>query len=226
MFLEKPMGISVSDCEKMIEACEKAGVMLWVGHAHRYIPAYVRAKEIIDSGELGSLVSFTETRNVDYFHESRPRWFLKKELSGGGIMMNLGAHCLDKMKFLSDSEIAEIDGKIHLRDGYDVEDSVQAFIRMKNGVTGTINLIGHTAASINLVAIYLTKGEIRIDNGRIEYCGTDGVFKSEEISCAGMTPQIQTVIERYKSGNKEPQVSGAYGLDIVKAIESLYNKQI
>ena len=43
---------------------------------------------LIDSGELGELVSFAETRNMNYFADSRPRWFLKKELSGGGIMIS------------------------------------------------------------------------------------------------------------------------------------------
>lgn len=223
VFLEKPMGISVEDCEKMVAACEKAGVMLWVGHPHRYVPAYVRAKEIIASGDLGSLVSFTETRNVDYFNESRPKWFLKKELSGGGIMVNLGAHCLDKMKYLTDSEIEDIKGQVHLRDGYDVEDSVQAFVRMKNGVTGILNLVGHTAAYMNPTVMYLTKGEIRIEGGAIEYCGCDGVFTREEISSSGMTPQILDVVARLKSGNREPVVSGEYGIDIIRAIEKLYN---
>ena len=227
VFLEKPMGISVADCEKMIDVCKANNVMLWVGHAHRYHPAYIRAKELIDSGELGELVSFTETRNVNYFADSRPRWFLKKELSGGGIMINLGAHCLDKMKFLSGSEISDIAGQVHIRDGYDVEDSVQAFVRMKNGVTGVLNLIGHTAAHMNPTAAYLTKGEIRIlVDGTVEYCGTDGVFTKEQCANSGMAPQIQAVVETLSSGDKTPEVSGEYGLDIIRAITKLYEKSI
>lgn len=225
VFLEKPMGISVPDCEKMIEVCKKNNVMLWVGHAHCYHPAYMRAKELIDSGELGSLVSFSETRNVNYFADSRPRWFLKKELSGGGIMINLGAHCLDKMKFLSGSEIEDIYGQVHIRDGFDVEDSAQVFVRMKNGFTGTVNLIGHTAANMNPTAVYLTKGEIRIlVDGKVEYCGEDGIFKSEQCENTGMPLQLKKVIETLENGKKTPEVSGEYGLDIIRAITELYEK--
>ena len=227
VFLEKPMGISVSDCEKMIEACEKNGVMLWVGHAHCFHPAYVRAKELIDSGIYGEPVSFSETRNLNYFSDWRPQWFLKKALSGGGIMINLGAHCLDKMKFLSGSEIEDIYGQVHIREGYDVEDSAVAFVRMKIGFAGTLNLIGHTAANMNTVAIYLTKGEIRIlADGRVEYCGVDGVFKSEQCENSGMPFQIKAVVEALKNGEKKPLVSGEYGLDIIRAITRLYEKSI
>ena len=223
VFLEKPMGISVADCENMIKVCKENDVMLWVGHAHCYHPAYMRAKELIDSGELGELVSFAETRNMNYFADSRPRWFLKKELSGGGIMINLGAHCLDKMKYFSGSEIDEIHGQVHIREGFDCEDSAQCFVKMKNGVTGVINLIGHTAASMNPTTLYLTRGEIRI-GGKLEYCGADGVFKTEEIGGSGMPLQIKAVVETLKKGEKTPFIGGDYGLDIVRAIKKLYGE--
>lgn len=225
IFLEKPMGISVADCEKMIETCKRCGVMLWVGHSHRYIESYRRAKELADSGELGELVCFSETRNVDYFADSRPRWFLKKELSGGGIMINLGAHCLDKMKYFFDSEIESISGNVHIREGFDVEDSVQAFVRMKNGGYGTVNLVGTTAAHMNPTVLYLTKGEIRIStSGAVEYCGEDGAFKKEEHSGSGMKNQLEDVIRVMQTLDKKPVVTGEYGLDIIRAIKTLYGE--
>lgn len=224
VFLEKPMGISVEDCEKMIETCKRCGVMLWVGHPHRYVDSYRRAKELVLSGELGEPVCFSETRNVDYFADSRPRWFLKKELSGGGIMINLGAHCLDKMKFLFDSEIESISGNVHIREGFDVEDNVQAFVRMKNGGYGTINLVGATAAHMNPTVLYLTKGEIRINTGSLEYCGEDGIFKREEHPGSGMKNQIADVIRVMHTSDKKPVVTGEYGLDIIRAIKTLYGE--
>ena len=140
-------------------------------------------------------------------------------------MMNLGVHCLDKMKFLSGSEIEDIYGQIHIREGYDCEDSVQAFVRMKNGFTGTINLIGHTAAYMNPVAVYLTKGEIRIaSNGVVEYCGVDGVFKSEKCGNSGMPLQIKEVVKTLKNGSKKAGISGEYGLGIIRAIKRLYGE--
>jgi len=226
VFLEKPMGISSGDCEKMISACEKAGVMLWVGHPQRYVAGNIFAKSLIDSGELGELVSFMEIRNVDYFSEKRPRWFLNKAMSGGGIMINLGAHSLDKMKFFSDSTIEEISGSIHLREDSDCEDGGQAFVKMANGVTGVLNLVGHTGASHILNSLYLTRGEIRINlDNTVDYCGADGEFKKHECeSISVITKEMQDVI-RVMRGDKKPAVDGAYGLEIIHAIKRLYGEE-
>lgn len=227
VFLEKPMGISSEDCRNMIDCCKKNNVMLWVGHLQRYMPANVYAKKLIQSGELGELVSFHETRNLNYFSDDRPRWFLTKKMSGGGIMMNLGAHCLDKMKYFTDSDIAEIHGNVHIREGYDCEDSGQAFVKMANGVTGTLNLIGHTSAGCNTVSLYLTKGEIRLPNHcLVSYCGADGVFKEVYLEhVPGMTYQIQDVCNVIREGKTTPTVSGEYGLDVIHAVKRLYGDE-
>lgn len=228
VFLEKPMGLNSEDCQRMIDCCKKNNVMFWVGHLQRYMPANVYAKSLVDSGKFGELVSFMETRNTNYFSDDRPRWFLKKASSGGGIMINLGAHALDKMKYFTDgAEISEISGQVHIRDGYDCEDSGQAFVKMSNGVTGLLNFIGHTAAGCNNTVLYLTKGEIRITaSGSVSYCGADGKFTTEELEYVpGMTYQIQDVCRVIREGKRVPTVTGEYGLDIIHAVKRLYGEE-
>ena len=105
------MAASSQDCKAMIKAAEENNVKLMIGHIQRYFSSNRKAREIIRSGQLGRLVSITDTRNVYYFHDKRPGWFLDKEMSGGGIFINLGAHCLDKIKFVTDSKIKSIAGK-------------------------------------------------------------------------------------------------------------------
>lgn len=227
VFLEKPMGISSEDCQKMIDCCEKNGVLFWVGHLQRYLPQNILAKQIMDSEDLGELVGFTEIRAVDYFVDSRPRWFLNKKMSGGGIMINLGAHALDKLKFFTDgATIKNISGKVHLHEGSDCEDSAQCFVEMSNGVTATLNMVGHIPAGYNRWILYFTKGEIRIyDNGQVDYCKADGKFitlKSEPIP--GMRRQIKALIDAV-TGDRKPVVDGEYGLDIIHAIKRLYGEE-
>ncbi|MBR5542807.1 MAG: Gfo/Idh/MocA family oxidoreductase [Oscillospiraceae bacterium] len=228
IFLEKPMGISSDDCREMIDACNKAGVMLWVGHPQRYFPTNMFAKELIDSGELGELVGFDETRNCEYFTENRPKWFLTKSMSGGGIMFNLGAHALDKIKyFCGDEKIAFATGSAHIREGFDCEDSAQGFVKMANGVSGTLNLIAHTKAYRYEDILYLTKGEIRIANGEVYYCGEDGVFKTQtfEIVHDNFVLQLMDVVKALKSPDKKPAVDGDFGLDVIHAIKCIYGEE-
>lgn len=231
VFLEKPMALNSDECRKIIEACKSFGVMLWVGHLQKYMPANVFTKKLIDSGELGELVGFSEVRNGEYFTEKRPKWFGIKAMSGGGIMMNLGAHALDKMKYFSDSDIAEISGSIHMHDGLDCEDGVQAFVKMKNGVSGTVTLIGHTTNNDYETILYLTNGEIRMrleKSCSVEYCKNGEPMQSYDVGKGaswGMTYQMQDVIRTLREKKKTPSVDGEYGFDIIKAIKKLYKDE-
>lgn len=227
VFLEKPMGLSSKDCEEMISACEKAGVMLWVGHIQRYFGHNQKAKELIDSGKLGKLVRFLEIRNLDYFSESRPKWFLTKRLSGGGIMINLGAHSLDKLKyFCDDAKIVSASGDIHIRDGFDCEDSVSALVKTENGVSGLLCLVGHVPAYDGKTVLYLTDGEIRLGLNKLEYCGADGEWHNVECdSTPSMQREMEAVCNAVRSGNLSPEVTGEYGLDVIRAIKKIYSEE-
>ena len=55
---EKPMAISLEDCEEMIKEAERSGKRLMIGHNQRLTPAHRRAKEIIASGEMGKVLTF------------------------------------------------------------------------------------------------------------------------------------------------------------------------
>lgn len=224
VFLEKPMGISVKDCEEMEEACEKASVMLWVGHGQSFAPINIRAKALVDSGEYGSLVSILEIRNIYYFSDDRPRWFLQEKISGGGIMMNLGAHALDKVKFFSRGNIEYAVGGRNIPEEYDVENSVQAFVRTDNGVTAVLNLIGTTNARQYSVTLYLTEGEIRMHaDGTLEACKNNGVFEKipYDATLSEMDISIEAAVDAVILG-KKPEIDAHYGKDIIRAIKSIY----
>ena len=230
VFVEKPMGISSEDCEKMIECCKKNRVMLWVGNLQRYMTANIIAKQLVDSGEYGKLISITEVRNGEYFTERRPKWFSQKALSGGGIAMNLGAHALDKMKYFTNGAgVKDICGSIHLPEGSECEDGLSALVTMDNGVVGTLNIIGYTSACKYETVLYLTNGEIRMqleDNDYIEHCkrGEDFV-RTPCGNVSAMEVQIAELVDRLNNGNRTPVVDGEYGKDIVHAIKRLYSEE-
>ncbi len=230
IFLEKPMGISSDDCQAMIDAAEKAGVMLWVGHPLAYSPQLIYAKKLIDSGELGEMIGFYETRNLEYFTPTRPKWFGIKAMSGGGIGFNLGAHFMDKLKYLSGSNIAQAVGGVHMHEGLDCEDSIQAFVKTESGVCGSMNLIGCTTQVRYEQVIYLTNGEIRMrlwDGPFVEYAKKGEELKRHDLSdvVPEMTAQMQDVIATLRSGEKKPKVDGYYGKDIVHAIKCIYGDE-
>jgi len=223
-FVEKPMAVSGKDCEAMIEAAQKNNVILMIGHIQRYFPENIKAKELIQSGSLGKLVMITDVRNTLYFTDSRPKWFFDKEVSGGGILMNFGAHSLDKLKWLTDSNIKYITGKTeNLEPKFNIDGNAQLFVKLENGVTAVMSFSGYNDIPINETTIYLTKGVIKLNTGKGISVSRSGEFEEVEINRKEdpFKIQIDSFINSVKYG-LEPPISGDYGKEIIKAIESVY----
>ncbi len=86
VFCEKPLALSVEDADEMIAACRAAGVELMVGHCIRFWPEYVKLKELVDSKELGELVSLNLTRYGGFPKWASDGWNRTEERCGGGVL--------------------------------------------------------------------------------------------------------------------------------------------
>ena len=97
---EKPMALSVAECLEMIEAADKAGVHLLVGHSHSYDGPVQQAREMIERGEFGAIRMLHALDYTDFlFRPRRP-----EELDtgrGGGIIYNQVPHQVDNIRFLA-----------------------------------------------------------------------------------------------------------------------------
>src|SRR5690348_13340363 len=70
ILLEKPMAPDEAGCRRIVAAVEKAGVMLAVGHVLRYTPYTRMVKEIVDSGQLGDIMSVQHLEPVGFWHQA------------------------------------------------------------------------------------------------------------------------------------------------------------
>ena len=95
VMVEKPAGISVKEVDELIAAAQNHGVVVRAGFNHRYHPAFVKAREIFDSGVMGELM-FLRAR---YGHGGRVgydrEWRADPKLSGGGELIDQGVHLID-----------------------------------------------------------------------------------------------------------------------------------
>lgn len=162
VLVEKPMANTVEECEQMIAAAEKNNCKLAVGHVQRYYKANDYVKETIQSGRLGKLCMVTGLRSIHYFPETRPRWFLTKKLSGGGIGMNYGAHALDTLFYITEEREAEILSSYdNLVNDFDVEGHVQFMVKFPSGLSMCETLSGYLSCGHELV-YYFTGGVIKV----------------------------------------------------------------
>jgi len=97
VLVEKPMANTTAECDRMLAAAARSGRKLAVGHLQRFFPANRAVRELVTSEKLGRFCMFSERRTIDYFSADRPLWFLDRRTAGGGIVMNYGAHVLDKL---------------------------------------------------------------------------------------------------------------------------------
>lgn len=91
---EKPIALSLADARAMIDACERAGVRLFVAQVLRFFPQYRAAAEAVRAGHLGEL-GVLRFRRVAYPpHQGRPSWFFDEDRSGG-MLCDLMVHDFD-----------------------------------------------------------------------------------------------------------------------------------
>ncbi len=121
---EKPMALTRSDANRMVEACAASGTKLVVGHQRRYNLRYTQAKAALDSGAIGELVEVQSLCRGDLFTDA--------------------THSLDLMRFfVDDSPVDWVLGQIerkrgNSRFGHDVEDAAFAFLSFASGVRGIV----------------------------------------------------------------------------------------
>ena len=141
VFCEKPPGRTVEDIQKVIE-CEKKHTKskLMYGFNHRYHESVQDALKLIQSGELGSIINmrgvYGKSKLLTF---NQPDWRTKREIAGGGILLDQGIHMVDLMRLFA-GEFNEVHSFIsNSHWGYKVEDNAYALMRTSDGVVGMLN---------------------------------------------------------------------------------------
>jgi phthalate 4,5-cis-dihydrodiol dehydrogenase len=100
VMVEKPMALTLADCDAMIGACERAGVHLVVGHSHSHDAPVRLARALIDAGRIGTVHMVHAMQYTDFLY--RPR--RPEELDtarGGGVVHSQAAHQIDVVRLLA-----------------------------------------------------------------------------------------------------------------------------
>lgn len=223
LLLEKPMGISVAECDVMMQAAAAGGVTLLIGHTQHYLPENRAAKEWIDAGWLGRLIQVQDTRHTDYFAESRPEWFFRRDQAGGGILANLGSHCVDKLQWLSGQRVVRVTAQVdrHAPIG-DVEGAGVVMLLTEGGIPATVCMSGYKGAPRNETELCFAGGMLRLASGGL-WVSEGGDFRQVELP-PGQDPfllQMEDLIAAIESG-KQPECHPAYSRSLVAVTEAIY----
>jgi 1,5-anhydro-D-fructose reductase (1,5-anhydro-D-mannitol-forming) len=139
VFAEKPPGTCLADVVAMREAEISSRRVLKFGFNHRYHPAIMKAKELVDSGDFGPILWLRGRYGKNVDPDFKNSWRSKRELSGGGIFIDQGIHMLDLMVyFCGDFSEAKAYASNYYWKG-DVEDNLFALLRNEKGQTASLH---------------------------------------------------------------------------------------
>lgn len=167
-FIEKPICFTAKESEELLNKFKAKNKQLTIGYMMKYHNLHVKAKELIDNGDIGDISSI-RAQFTCWYPEIPGAWRQNKKLSGGGAIMDLGVHCIELINYLLDDEMVEVKGIYSTRTfTYEVEDGAVIIFKTKKGVIGHIDVNFNIpdAASNSKLEIYGTKGYV-IANGTL-----------------------------------------------------------
>ncbi len=140
VYVEKPMALSVTDAEEMIEVAKQCGRRLFVAFYRRSLPYFEKVKELLEQGSIGKLLSVSirlikAPLSTD-LDPAKHTWRIDKKVGGEGYFVDLAPHSMDILDYLI-SPIDNVNGRsVNLGGNYDVADTVTAVWKHSNGVLG------------------------------------------------------------------------------------------
>ena len=143
VILEKPMALTLADCDRIIAAVERAKVQLIVGHTHAFDPAVRAMRGLIASGELGALGMLASWNYTNYLY--RPRRPEELDTSkGGGILFNQVPHQIDTIRLLGGGLVRSVRAQVGVLDpARPTEANCAAFLEFADGVPATLVYSGY-----------------------------------------------------------------------------------
>lgn len=143
VIVEKPMALTLEECDRMINAAERAGVTMIVGHTASFNPGVQRMRRMIAEGEVGPLAMIGATAYTDFLYRPRRPEELVTEL-GGGIMYNQVPHQVDASRYLAGGMARSVRAATWSLDPErPTEGCYTAFLTFENGAVATLTYGGY-----------------------------------------------------------------------------------
>lgn len=154
---EKPMALTAASAQRMVDAAKEEGVQLGVHFHMRSHLGFRAIRRMIKSGDLGN-IHLIRTQ-LHFLYPPNDTWRYRPEKGGGGVMMDVGSHCLDLLRFFG-GEITQITSRMERRMEGDVDDTAITIARFSDGKTGITENSFAIPNRENMLEIYGSKASI------------------------------------------------------------------
>ena len=237
---EKPMAVSLEEAQAMMRTAEECGKMLFIAQNQRLAPAHVKAKQLLQSGALGKVITFKSTFGHPgcerWAKEKKKTWFFQKSQSYFGCLADLGIHKIDVVRWMLDDEYTEVYARVETlnktyEDGtpINVEDNATMVLKTAKGATGTITVSWTYEYEDGSTVFYCTDGVMTIYGDPVyqivikRFDGTEDYLKVGEIPNNKVQVKSGIIDEFVDSLNRGvASISGKDGYEPLKVVFGAY----
>lgn len=209
VLIEKPCSVSADEVEALRNAQKESGKQVGICFQNRYNSCVCRAKELVDSGNMGKIRSVrafvTWCRGEDYYSDD---WHGTLEKECGGVLINQAIHTVDLIQYFTGKcvNVVAHASNDHLQGVIEVEDTVNAILSFENGTNAIFYATtAHGENSDIMLEISLEKGKLRIEGERL-YVYDESGNMHEEIS----TPETVYHGKNYWGGGHSSLIKDFY----------------
>jgi predicted dehydrogenase len=180
VFLEKPMATTLEACERILAAAHAARTVFMLAENAQYWPGVVRAKELLDAGAIGALVTaraWSCTPPTGRFFEGERPWRQSAAAAGGGVAVDTGSHFLRPLRMWC-GDLVEVVAVTAKRDpAMEVESLCRALCRFESGLVASFDalLANVSGTTVPRFQVTGTTGELVVDGAEVRlYDATGG----------------------------------------------------
>ena len=233
---EKPMAISIAECEQMIAACKSAKVKLMIAYRLHFEPTTLKALEIVRSGKLGSLQTM---QGANGFNIGVGEWRYNKKLAGGGAIFDVGVYCINAHRMFSGEEPVGVKADFSTPQKDDprfkeVEENSSWILRFPSGILASAAST-YGSQMPGYYKLHGTKGWLQMDGYNYDGQHLTAHYPAEEKGAPGISIDILSQekdpmqfvrqADHFSDcilNNKTPQAPGEEGLADTRVIDSIY----
>jgi predicted dehydrogenase len=241
IIIEKPLAVTLEEADAMISACKKAGVKLMYAEELCFAPKYERVRQMVNEGAIGDIYMLKQSEKHSGPHSD---WFYDINLSGGGVLMDMGCHGIAWFRWMLKNAKAKsvyaTMSTVYHKQRTRAEDNSVVIIEFENEVTGVVeNSWAKHGGMDDRSEVYGTGGVVYADlfmgNAAIAYSKNGYGYAMEKADTTvgwtftifeeafnqGYPQELKHFIDCVQN-NKEPFVTGEDGRAVLEIIYAAY----
>lgn len=153
LLIEKPIAFTVAEGEQIIQAAQRKGLKLMIGHIERFNPAVTTLKEFLSLGTLGRVFQIDARRQGPF----------PNRIQDVGVVIDLAVHDLDVMRFVTNADVVRVYAETERRIHSTHEDLLTGLVRLGDGTVGSLTINWLTPTKIRELYVTGERGMYRVD---------------------------------------------------------------